>query len=418
MGLKNYHEQLAVLRSMEGPIEELENYVQFLNSVIITIQSVWERNVDQQSVLTEISHIIGSTDHLISDYSYYEANAVQCLNAMNTLEKIIHHPKVKQHRGYNSLYSPERNMAKKDYIRIDVGLVEDQRMKMSAYTGKLQQAYSKTKKINGKIDPLIIEQLAKKGGISGQFVSIEKSMYGLLRRNEQLAVSLQSICDNYLQKEKELKELVSNLSQKGESNGQVNPQLERRFVQYKEQVKGGNWPIVADFSNPDLYPKQSSKKCTLYANLYLMRRYAMMMRDENWIQIDEKNCNNFTNKALWQGGMVDDYEFTVAGKTVHVQQCCRSDKYMTDKAIPDMDAAEKREYLRRVLAKHPEGVVAYDWDTATAGSGMHAILVTGYDEATGRFTVADPATGGGLIDEGEAIVLLEKIESIWVIDSY
>ena len=136
--------------------------------------------------------------------------------------------------------------------------------------------------------------------------------------------------------------------------------------------------------------QQESDTCTLASNVMLLRRAALMKGDSDWQSITESSCRS----ALWCGGMRFDYTY----RGIHVT----CERVQGDTVT----------FLKNLLAKHPEGIVAYDYDYP------HAILLTDY--TNGRFYCSDPArcVASGRVDASEAIIDVSGVEAYWCVDSY
>ena len=136
--------------------------------------------------------------------------------------------------------------------------------------------------------------------------------------------------------------------------------------------------------------QQESDTCTLASNVMLLRRAALMKGDSDWQSITESSCRS----TLWCGGMRFDYTY----RGIHVT----CERVQGDTVT----------CLRNLLAKHPEGIVAYDYDYP------HAILLTDY--TNGRFYCSDPArcVASGRVDASEAIIDVSGVEAYWYVDSY
>lgn len=438
MGLKNYNEQINLIQQADTQIAYLNSYATSMNALIISLGSLWDDNLDQGNMLNAIGNCVHIASEIAYDYSVFSANSIKWLNNMDNLEKLVRAMipgkdiKVKPLRSdYDGVIPKEKSK-----IRINPSDLSDFATQIDGYTKRLEAIHVKTSGLNKQIDNLIISKFASQYSLS----SINKRIVKLKNINSNIAVALRKIADAYQKTENELKGMVDALEIGADSAGNLKSQVEKTEVvsedhsssEVEEKATADsiidapkNQPAaqttVVDnqiLNDPNLYPKQAPKQCTLYANIYLMSRYSIM---HGGPAITPETYGNYTDRALWgSGGMADNYNFTIAGETVHVQNCQQNNKYMSEKGVINMDAAEKVQYVKDLLAIHPEGVVVYDHDTARAGTGTHAILVTGYDEASGQFLVIDPAGGtpSGIIKESEAIVSVKNIEAVWVIDSY
>ena len=166
----------------------------------------------------------------------------------------------------------------------------------------------------------------------------------------------------------------------------------------------------SDLINTDCYFQQpyGSNTCTLYANMMMLRRNAIVHNDSSWTGINETSCN-----YLWGAdGLTYPYEHMTSGGTyAYVDQYAWASNWETgtDAAFHDVNGATKRVMIQNLLSCHPEGVVVYDWDKP------HAILVTDYTD--GIFYVADPnpACSRGRIPESSASISVENCESYYIV---
>lgn len=151
-----------------------------------------------------------------------------------------------------------------------------------------------------------------------------------------------------------------------------------------------------DINQPSVFVKQqSSDTCTLTSNVMMLRRTALLNGDKDWASITEAS----TKSSLWYEGAGMLLNYTYKGITV---TCTRT---------ASTSAASIRTELINVLAKHPEGIVIYDYATP------HAILLTDY--TNGVFYCADPSNlvASGRIPISKASIQVEDIESYWYVVS-
>ncbi len=137
--------------------------------------------------------------------------------------------------------------------------------------------------------------------------------------------------------------------------------------------------------------QQEYDTCTLCANVMMLRRTAMLRGDSDWASITEYACRPY----MWVEG-VGIYNY-YSYKNIDVSY-----------GRIQYDAVSE---LKSLLAKHPEGVVAYDFDHP------HAILLTDYTDGT--FYCADPANSitPGRIKASEALISVGGVEAYWYVDS-
>ena len=147
---------------------------------------------------------------------------------------------------------------------------------------------------------------------------------------------------------------------------------------------------LADISAESVFLKQmSSNTCTLCANTMLLRRAAVIRGDSDWQNITELT----TRSALWYEGVGMYYSYTYKNISVDSETISGS----------------KTTVLKNLLAKHPEGIVIYDY------AYPHAILLTDYTD--GKFYCADPAnnTPKGRISVDQSLIKVEDADCYWYV---
>jgi len=156
-----------------------------------------------------------------------------------------------------------------------------------------------------------------------------------------------------------------------------------------------------DINQSGVFLKQEfSDSCTACAATMLIRRVAMMRGDSDWYTISEAEVRN--NCGWDEVGL--GFDFTVRGiRLLHSYD------------IPSGYDA-KVEFLKNILARCPEGIVAYDEDPSSNYSA-HAILIT--DCTDGVLYGCDPAqsVAGGRQPISSLLVPIERIDAIWWCDS-
>ena len=151
---------------------------------------------------------------------------------------------------------------------------------------------------------------------------------------------------------------------------------------------------LVDINDPSVFLKQQySDTCTLCANVMLLRRAALLSGDTGWSSITESAMRPLVWNETY--GMYNYY--TYKGYKVSFEKT----------ANPNNSSAE----LIEVLKRHPEGIVAYDYDHP------HAILLTDY--TNGVFYCAEPANSvaSGRINASRALVRVNQIEAYWYLES-
>lgn len=147
---------------------------------------------------------------------------------------------------------------------------------------------------------------------------------------------------------------------------------------------------AADINDSSVFLKQQERfTCTLCSNVMMLRRAALLRGDSDWNTITEYSARPY----LWVEGCGMTFSYTYRGISV-----------TNDRIYGDAEAV-----LREALARHPEGVVAYDY------SYPHAILLTDYKD--GVFYCADPAncTPNGRMTSDNAIVSVASADSYWYV---
>lgn len=149
----------------------------------------------------------------------------------------------------------------------------------------------------------------------------------------------------------------------------------------------------SDINEPYVFLKQQgSDTCTLCSNTMMLRRAALLRGDSDWDSITESALRS----RIWiEGvGMYNTYSY----KGFNVRYGKTSNPWSSE--------AE----LRDLLSRHPEGIVAYDYQYP------HAILLTDYTD--GVFYCAEPArcVDSGRVTASKAIVSVSGIEAYWYIE--
>ena len=157
----------------------------------------------------------------------------------------------------------------------------------------------------------------------------------------------------------------------------------------------GTSASAATFSQinaPEVFVKQqTSETCTLASNVMMLRRYALLRGDSDWRSITEPACR----PTLWCEGAGQYNYYT----------------YKNIKVSFGKIKNNSRQELIALLASHPEGIVAYDYDHP------HAVLVTDY--TNGVFYCAEPARScpEGRIKSTETLISMDGIEAYWYVES-
>lgn len=191
---------------------------------------------------------------------------------------------------------------------------------------------------------------------------------------------------------------------------------------------------VPSINDSTVFLKQpsGSSTCTLYANLMMFRRGAIINGNSNWTTFTEKNYSSWWSS----GGMT----WTPSGEGMKGN--CYSVRKSGDKfgsgdgdiKLAVGDIASRKAWFIDALSNHREGIVIYFWKSNCT---PHAVLLTDYEDATDTFYCADPNgnAGSGRIRLADSILyglmtkayskgsesvqdfIIGHINSIWRIDS-
>ena len=71
MGLKNYNEQVAVIKQADRQVEKLKSYANSMNALIISLQSLWDDNADQGTMLNAIGDCVYEAAGIYYDYNLF-----------------------------------------------------------------------------------------------------------------------------------------------------------------------------------------------------------------------------------------------------------------------------------------------------------------------------------------------------------
>ena len=147
-------------------------------------------------------------------------------------------------------------------------------------------------------------------------------------------------------------------------------------------------------NDPSVFLKQQGgDTCTLCANTMMLRRASLMRGDNDWDTITE----GVMRPRIWIEGAGMCYEYEYKGFSVNFGKT--ANPYNSEGELIDL------------LSRHPEGIVAYDYDYP------HAILLTDYTD--GVFYCAEPANNiaPGRIEASQALVNVSGIEAYWYIEN-
>lgn len=154
---------------------------------------------------------------------------------------------------------------------------------------------------------------------------------------------------------------------------------------------GTDAATFANINSSNVFVKQNTGvTCTLAANVMLLRRTAMLRGDSDWSSITESACR----PTLWVEGVGMRHEYNY--RSIYVSY-----------AYVSSPVSE----LKAALAKHPEGIVVYDYNYP------HAILLTDYTDGT--FYCADPAnnTPSGRMPVSNSLINISAVDTYWYVKS-
>ncbi|MCM1181370.1 MAG: hypothetical protein NC347_14025 [Clostridium sp.] len=387
MGLKNYEEQINVIKQSDEQISFLESYANSLNRISIDLQSYWETNKDQQLILSAIANCVDMAADIAYDYSTFSVNSIKWLTQIDLLDKlvkaIIPGKKLKVKSINGGIVG-----AKKNRIKIDTAGIQRCITELSGYSKQLENIQVNTNAINSKIDELI---LSKWSGSSRYSLSaINKRIVKLASDNSNIVSALKEIARLYETVESNLVKATNCTLLGGKSSGEVDAEIQRKYEKYNQQVINGGWPKAKQYmpvNDADVYLKQNhvSGDCNVTAQAMLLKRKAFLEDDENWNSIDQ---NSIRSQITGPGATKSPkfhYDYNDGYNTYHVD-------VHSDNEFPQ---AKRKEILINELKNHEEGVVI--WGSAVLGPKWpHAIILTDYDEETDTFYCADPADQYGV----------------------
>lgn len=432
MGLKNYKEQVAVIKQANSQVEQLKSYANSMNALIISLQSLWDDNADQGTMLNAVGDCVYEAAAIYYDYNLFSVNAIRWLNNMDNLEKLTF-SMVTGNTGkiqpFRSNYTGTSITAKKNRIHVNPKDLKEFAQQVNGYNKTLDSIQVKTSGINNQIDKLILNKFASRYSLT----NINRRLEKLKTHNAQVAKALNAIGEAYEATENELKKYADMMDFSAMSSGQVNGQIKKANtvtsgtktnVQDKKttdgSVTGGQHDnsdsaakvntYNADLNNADVYMKQNHEpsSCNLVANAMLIKRKAYLNGDSNWVNINKESIRGAAavGSVSIRGSYVYDNKYSVR----------RDNDIFTGK--------DKKTVIIDFLKNHPEGVVIHGNDIPYSipdkgWRGPHAILITDYDPNTDTFYGSDPAdnTPQGRVPLSNTLFYegIEKAERIWYI---
>lgn len=419
MGLKNYNEQVAVIKQADRQVEKLKSYANSMNALIISLQSLWDDNVDQGTMLNAIGDCVYEAAGIYYDYNLFSVNAIRWLKNMDDLDKLVF-SMVTGNTGkiqpFRSNYTGTSIPAKRNRIHVNPKDLKGFAQQVNGYNKTLDSIQAKTSGINNQIDKLILNKFASRYSLTNINRRIEK----LKTHNAQVAKALSTIGEAYEAAENELKKYAEMMDFSAMSSGQVNGQIQKAATgaggtKTKVQDKKTTDGSVAGEQQGNNAKENTTKveihnintqeaalsqygiggDCNVTSQAMLLRR--LCMRDGK----DYQGINQDSVRGtVADGGQNVKYPYTYAGYTIN---CYKNDdapfyNNVPFRALATSDAKSAR--LQDVLAHHPEGIVVWG-STFTKSGGEHAILLTKYEN--GQFYCCDPWQGAKEIPISESI---------------
>lgn len=262
MGLKNYNQQISVIRQADTQIAYLESYANAMNALIISLGSLWEENVDSGYILNAIGNCVYMASEIAYDYSVFSVNSIKWLNCMDDLERLaraVVPGKSLKVKPLRSEFIECRVPQRKDKIMVSPKDLLEFATQVDGYTNRLEGIHAKTSGLNKQIDKLILNKFASQYSLSG----INSRIVRLKNINSNIAKALRQVSAIYTQAEKELTILAGALSFSAASSGEVKAQVKDSNVVSEDHsasgvTEKGNTDAVIDVSkNPTATEKET-----------------------------------------------------------------------------------------------------------------------------------------------------------------
>ncbi|HCJ08671.1 MAG TPA: hypothetical protein DHV96_10020 [Lachnospiraceae bacterium] len=254
MGLKNYNEQVAVIKQADRQVEKLKSYANSMNALIISLQSLWDDNADQGTMLNAIGDCVYEAAGIYYDYNLFSVNAIRWLKNMDDLEKLTF-SMVTGNTGkiqpFRSNYTGTSISAKRNRIHVNLKDLKDFAQQVNGYNKTLDSIQAKTSGINNQIDKLILNKFASRYSLTNINRRIEK----LKTHNAQVAKALSTIGEAYEAAENELKKYAEMMDFSAMSSGQVNGQIQKAAT-----GAGGTKTKVQDKKTTDGSPESGKQE--------------------------------------------------------------------------------------------------------------------------------------------------------------
>lgn len=414
MGLKNYNEQINLIRQADSQIAYLNSYANSMNALIISLGSLWDDNVDQGYMLNAIGNCVRIASEIAYDYSVFSANSIKWLNNMDNLEKLVRAlipGKDIKVKPFRSDYDTP-TVSQRDKIRVNPDDLSDFATQIDGYTKRLEAIHVKTSGLNKQIDNLIISKFASRYSLS----SINKRIVKLKNINSNIANALRKISEAYRKTENELKGMVDVLEFGADSAGNVNSQVEKTTVISEDHSSSGVEEkaradaIIDVTKNPSATEKEAVNisseffepqiakgDCNVTSQAMLLKRLMYIKGDDNYANVNRNTVrgsvtgsSSSESKDVLAGYNYGEYHVSCYAKDdAFINKYENNPSYHYGTGFVNLESNQKKERLKLLLDEHPEGIVIWG-KYATKYGGAHAVLLTSYDE-DGQFYCADPA---------------------------
>lgn len=226
MGLKTYNEQIAVIKKANSQVAKLQSYANSMNAMIISLQSLWDDNADQGTMLNAIGDCVYEASSIYYDYNLFSVNAIRWLNNMDNLEKVAT-SMITGNTGkiqpYRSNYTGDKITNSRSRIHVSPEDLKYFAQQVAGYNKTLESIQAKTSGINNQIDKLILNKFAARYSLTNINRRIEK----LKAHNAKVGQALNAIGEAYDATENELMKLADMMDFNAMSSGQVNGQIKK-----------------------------------------------------------------------------------------------------------------------------------------------------------------------------------------------
>lgn len=184
-------------------------------------------------------------------------------------------------------------------------------------------------------------------------------------------------------KPEDTKPVTPEKPEEGDISGETKPEEETNPSD--TETKPEDTETNDEEESTTVYLKQRSEdSCTLASTAMMLRKKADLL-GKDFLKITELRLKPYA----WQDeGLKSSFKF----ETYEVSTYTHDGDDFASLLYED-----KKDAIIKLLEEHPEGIVAYDYETP------HAIWISSYEKETGYFYVSDPSH-----DVAEGIVILEE----------